>query len=82
MVVVVSDWLVHAVGNWPVTLGISVVILAFLLWFLMPFAVFGVKRRLDKLTTLMEEVVRLLKENQSCRQSACTKDQETPRTDS
>ena len=60
-----SEWLVRAVENWPISLAISILLLAFFLWFLAPFAVFGVKRRLDRLTELMEQVVTLLQEDPS-----------------
>ena len=59
-----SEWLVSAVENWPVTLAISILVLAFFLWFLVPFAVFGVKRRLDRLTGLMERMVALLEKSE------------------
>jgi len=60
-----SEWLVRAVENWPMTVAFSFVLLAFFLWFLAPFAVFGVKRRLDRLTELMEQMVALLEKDSS-----------------
>ena len=69
-----SEWLVGAVENWPITLGVSMVLLAFFLWFLAPFAVFGVKRRLDRIAELMEQVVTLLEKDGSEKAVAEEKD--------
>ena len=38
-------------------------ILWFILWFLLPFAVFGVKERLDKLIQQNDQLISLLKSN-------------------
>ena len=47
------------------TSGIGIVIIIFIivlsiLWFLLPFAVFGIKRRLDKMIEQNDEVITLL----------------------
>jgi len=47
------------------TSGVGIVIIIFIivlsiLWFLLPFAVFGIKRRLDKMIEQNDEVIALL----------------------
>jgi len=47
------------------TSGVGIVIIIFIivlsiLWFLLPFAVFGIKRRLDKMIEQNDEVITLL----------------------
>ena len=51
-----QEWLVQAVENWPITLGFSLVFLMVFLWIFTPFAVFGLKRRLDRMTRVLEEI--------------------------
>ena len=57
-----QEWLTPAVENWPITLGLALVFLVLFLWMCTPFAIFGVKRRLDRMTALLEEISAALKE--------------------
>ena len=48
------------------TVGIVIIlflVVLFILWFLLPFAVFGIKGRLDKLIDQNEQIVALLQNN-------------------
>ena len=71
-----SDWFVRAVENWPMTLAFSFLLLAFFLWFLTPFAVFGVKRRLDRLADMMEQMISLLEKDSVHQSDSVKKDPE------
>lgn len=51
-----QDWLPLAVDNWPVAVGFSLVFLVIFLWILAPFALFGIKKRLDRMTRILEDI--------------------------
>jgi hypothetical protein len=64
LVAVVQDaqWLTVAMEEWPITLALALLFLALFLWMCTPFAVFGVKRRLDRIARALDELVALTRE--------------------
>ena len=75
-----QDWLTPAVENWPITLGLALVFLALFLWMCTPFAIFGVKRRLDRMTALLEEISAALKDGGGEREEEAKPPPEKPKT--